>query len=162
MKLSSTKAPNICYKMMGRMVQKSLACTTLPRGPYETSFDTEDDLAKVPPYNGNDPPPAPGSLKVLLFPLLLNEVQNKGYKRGTAFPLSSAPVVQSYWAWNLDASRQKLTPHCLAGIFDSQLPSPKLSLKMPPKLPLPHKRGPFFSSFKIAPAVRVVARQLSG
>ena len=30
-----------------------------------------------------------------------------------------------------------------------------------PKLPLPHKRV-FFSSFKIAPAVRVVARQLSG
>ena len=47
-------------------------------------------------------------------------------------------------ARHLDASRQKLTPHCLAAIFDSQLPSPKLSLKMPPKLPLPHKRGHFF------------------
>ena len=47
-------------------------------------------------------------------------------------------------ARHLDASRQKLTPHCLAAIFDSQLPSPKLSLKMPPKLPLPHKRGLFF------------------
>ena len=44
---------------------------------------------------------------------------------------------------HLDASRQKLTPHCLAAIFDSQLPSPKLSLKMPPKLPLPHKREHF-------------------
>ena len=32
-------------------------------------------------------------------------------------------------------------PNCLAAIFDSQLPSPKQSLKMPPKLPLPHKRG---------------------
>ena len=32
---------------------------------------------------------------------------------------------------------------------------------MPPKLPLPHKRR-FFSSFKIVPAVRVIARQLSG
>ena len=30
------------------------------------------------PYNGNDPPPAPGSLKALLFPPLLNKVQNKG------------------------------------------------------------------------------------
>ena len=39
-------------------------------------------------------------------------------------------------ARHLDASRQKLTPHCLAAIFDSQLPSPKLSLRMPPKLPL--------------------------
>ena len=47
-------------------------------------------------------------------------------------------------ARHLDASRQKLTPHCLAAIFDSQLPSPKLSLQMPPKLPLPHNRGHFF------------------
>ena len=47
-------------------------------------------------------------------------------------------------ARHLDALRQKLTPHCLAAIFDSQLPSPKLSLKMPPKLPLPHNRGHFF------------------
>ena len=51
---------------------------------------------------------------------------------------------------NLDASWQKLTPRCLAAIIDSQLPSPKLSLKMPPKLPLPHKRG-LFSSFKNCP-----------
>ena len=42
------------------------------------------------------------------------------------------------------ASRQKLTPHCLAAIFDSQLPSSKLPFKIPPKLPLPHKRGLFF------------------
>ena len=34
--------------------------------------------AKVPPYNGNDPPPAPGSLKALLFPPLLIKVENKG------------------------------------------------------------------------------------
>ena len=39
---------------------------------------TEYARAKVPPYNGNDPPPAPGSLKAFLFPPLLNEVQNKG------------------------------------------------------------------------------------
>ena len=39
--------------------------------------------------------------------------------------------------------RGKLTLHCLAAIFDSQLPSPKLSLKMPLKLPLPHNRGHF-------------------
>ena len=41
-------------------------------------MDTESDRARVPPYNGNDPPPAPRSLKALLFPPLLNEVQNKG------------------------------------------------------------------------------------
>ena len=45
---------------------------TLPK------FSTEYDRANVPPYNGNDPPPAPGSLKRSLFPTLLNEVQNKG------------------------------------------------------------------------------------
>ena len=39
--------------------------------------DAEYDRANVPPYNGSDPPPAP-SLKALLFPPLLNEVQNKG------------------------------------------------------------------------------------
>ena len=47
-------------------------------------------------------------------------------------------------------------------LLDSQLPSAKLSLKMLSKLPLPHKRGPFFSSFKIAPAVRASAQQLGG
>ena len=59
----------------------------------------------------------------------------------------------------IDVSRQKLTPHCLATIFDAQLPSPKLSPKIPSKLSLAHKRGPF-SSFKITPAVRVTTRQL--
>ena len=35
-------------------------------------------------------------------------------------------------ARHLNASWQKLPPHCLAAAFDSQLPSPKLSLKCPP------------------------------
>ena len=51
-------------------------------------------------------------------------------------------------ARHLDVSRQKLTPHCLEIIFDSQLPSPKLSPKMLPKLPLAHKRGSLFPLFK--------------
>ena len=46
--------------------------------PADSRLDTEYDRANVPPYNGNDPPPAPGSLKRSLFPTLLNEVQNKG------------------------------------------------------------------------------------
>ena len=45
---------------------------------FSPELDTEYDWAKVPPYNGNDPPPAPGSLKALLFPPLLNKGQNKG------------------------------------------------------------------------------------
>ena len=46
----------------------------------------------------------------------------------------------------INVSRQKLTPHCLATIFDSQLPLPKVSPKMPPKLSLAQwrKRGHFF------------------
>ena len=47
-------------------------------------FDTEYDRAKVPPYNGNDPPPAPSSLKAFLFPPLSNKVQNKGMRWGTS------------------------------------------------------------------------------
>ena len=46
-------------------------------------------------------------------------------------------------ARHLDVSRQKLSPHCLVTIFDSQLPSPKLSPKVPPKMSLAHKRGLF-------------------
>ena len=46
-------------------------------------------------------------------------------------------------ARQIDVSRQKLSPHCLEAIFDSQFPSPKLSPKMPLKLSLPHKRGLF-------------------
>ena len=62
-------------------------------------------------------------------------------------------------ARQIDVSRQKLSPHCLEAIFDSQLPSPKLSPKMPPKLSLPTREG-LLSSFKINPAVRVIARQV--
>ena len=59
--------------------QKVLKCTTFPlhiRG--RAKVGTEYDRAKVQPYNGNDPPPAPGSLKALLFPPLVNNVENKG------------------------------------------------------------------------------------
>ena len=45
---------------------------------WEEELDTEYDRAKVPPNNGNDPPPAPGSLKAFLFPSLIDKVQNKG------------------------------------------------------------------------------------
>ena len=48
-------------------------------------IDIEYDRANVPPYNGNDPPPAPGSLKRSLFPTLFNEVHTKqGNARGTS------------------------------------------------------------------------------
>ena len=64
-------------------------------------------------------------------------------------------------ARHLDASRQKLPPHCLEAIFDSQFPSPKLSHKMPPKCLSPTLED-IFPPFRIAPVVRVIVRQLSG
>ena len=61
-----------------KRAQKRQSLKTQKARHFETHLDTEYDRAKVPPYNGNDPPPAPGNLKALLFPPLLNEVQNKG------------------------------------------------------------------------------------
>ena len=46
--------------------------------PKKRGKEDQGDQAKVPPHNGNDPPPAPSSLKALLFPPLLNNVENKG------------------------------------------------------------------------------------
>ena len=50
-----------------------LLVTFEPLSP-EPKIDTEYDQTKVPPHNGNDPHPP----KTLLFPPLLNKVQNKG------------------------------------------------------------------------------------
>ena len=63
-------------------------------------------------------------------------------------------------ARRIDVSRQKLSPHCLEAIFDSQLPSqPNCLLKCLPNCLSPTREG-FLSSFKINPAVRVIARQV--
>ena len=59
-------------------------------------------------------------------------------------------------------SRQKLSPHCLATVCDSQLPSPKLVFsKMPPKLPQPPGaiEDIWLKVSQTAPVVRVVTRQ---
>ena len=72
---------------------------------------------------------------------------------------SQTPFFQTSGLLNLDVSGQKLSPHCLQTIFDAQLPSPKLSPEMLPKLSLPLKRRLFFLS-QITPAARVIARQL--
>ena len=61
-------------------------------------FNTEYDQAKVPPYNGNDPPPAPGSLKALLLPPLLNNVENKGTQGVRArYGAELPPFVSIVW-----------------------------------------------------------------
>ena len=60
--------------------------------------DTEYDRAKVPPYNGNDPPHAPGSLKALLFPPLLNNVENKGAQGVQArYGADLSPFISIVW-----------------------------------------------------------------
>ena len=67
-----------------------------------------------------------------------------------------APVSRAHVWGAKRALRGILMPHgkihsrCLAAIFDSQLPSPKLSLIMPPNFLSPKRKG-LFSSFKIAP-----------
>ena len=64
-------------------------------------------------------------------------------------------------ARHLDASRQKLTPHCLAAILTLNYPRRNCILKYLPNCLSP-TREDIFSSFKIALVVRVTARQLSG
>ena len=69
-------------------------------------FDTEYDRGEGSTVQWKRSPNSTGSLKALLFPPLLNNVQTrvrKGCERGTtrnfpqSFPLSSTQVVQSYW-----------------------------------------------------------------
>ena len=61
-------------------------------------IDTEYDRAKVPPYNGSDPPPAPGRLKALLFPPLLNKVQSKGMRGVQArYGAELPPLISIVW-----------------------------------------------------------------
>ena len=70
--LSFWKAPGLGMLWTWEIIQKGKVSRS-------GKVDTEYDRAKVPPYNGNHPrPPSPGSLKALLFPPLLNNVQNKG------------------------------------------------------------------------------------
>ena len=74
------------------------------------------------------------------------------------------PDFQSYPkgpARHLDASRQKLTPHCLAAILTLNYPRPNCLLKCLPNCLSPTIEN-IFSCFKIAPVVRVIAGQLSG
>ena len=76
-----TNSPKICtnFPEIEFWTISDLWHTPPSPGLYgDTHIDTEYDWAKVPAHNGNDPPPAPGSLKALLFPPLLRKVQNKG------------------------------------------------------------------------------------
>ena len=56
----------------------------------------------------------------------LEEIPGK-FRKDPGIPLESTAGIPDPegLARHLDASRQKLTPHCLAAIFDSRLPSPK-------------------------------------
>ena len=89
------------------------------------SFDTEYDRAKVPPYNGSDSPPTPGSLKPLLFAPLVKKTQTRNargmseVRRGTCsihfhcpVPRSSSHIGHGIFALHLNFQRilpQQLT-----------------------------------------------------
>ena len=62
-------------------------------------------------------------------------------------------------ARQIDVSRQKLSPHCLEAILTRSYPRPNCLLKCLPNCLFPTREG-FLSSFKINPAVRVIARQV--
>ena len=84
--------------------------------------DTEYDRANVPPYNGNDPPPAPGCLKRSLFSNPIKRSTKQGNARGTSevrrgtssnhFHCPVPPVVQSYRSPNLGDFRVSETSPC--------------------------------------------------
>ena len=67
-------------------------------------FDTEYDRAKVPPYNGNDTPPAPGSPKTLLFPPLLNKV-SQSHSNNARVYLIPPPLGKSLSGGGIQFSR---------------------------------------------------------
>ena len=94
--------------------------------------DTEYDRAKVPPHNGNDPPPAPGSLKALLFATPIKQSTKQGNARGTSevrrgtssnhfhcpVPRSSSHIGPRYWSlcrntrgYLSDSGRWPFAPH---------------------------------------------------
>ena len=63
-------------------------------------------------------------------------------------------------ARQIDVSRQKLSPHCLEAIFDFAITLAQIvSLNASQNCLSPTREG-FLSSFKINPAVRVIARQV--
>ena len=81
--------PKVCNRMAFTKTPGSTKTTGSTKTAQTTKqLDTEYDRAKVPPYSGNDPPPAPRSLKgaSLSTPIKRSyETRGrKGYKRGAA------------------------------------------------------------------------------
>ena len=120
--------------LSGKRSQEKAKCYELffpLRDPWESGALPEGGPLPVPtppPYPPTPPNPPP------------RNARNKEEKLSPEGP-----------ARHLDTSQQKLTPHCLAAIFDSQLPSPKLSLKMPPKIASPPQERVFFLFQKLTP-----------
>ena len=96
--------------------------------------------------------------KLSLFQLRLPERQMYWSPREGFLLLNLLTIYPEGPAKPFDVSGQKLSPHCLETIFDSQLPSPELSPKMPNCLST--TREGFFSSYRTTPTARVIVRQL--
>ena len=108
------------------------------RGSFQTpQIDTEYDRANVPLYNGNDPPPAPGSLKRSLFPTLFNEVQNKGTQGVRARYGAELPpiisIVRCPGRPVISVPNQSLETYAL-DLLEGDL----LEVRLPPRLAMSH------------------------
>ena len=85
-------------------------------------------------------------LGVLLFSsmrqvkLSVNQQNPKAYQNGWFSKWHSQRALRDVTLPRGESSRPRLPPHCLAVTFNSRLPSPKVSLEMPPKLPLPTRK----------------------
>ena len=90
------------------------------------------------------PKARPGKVPKMCVGNCRSETGCRGKCRKSASGLPRGPCEAS---WCLAA---KIDSPLFAAFFDSQLPSPKLSLKMPPTLALHHKRG-LFVVFQIFP-----------
>ena len=66
----------LCWFFLGKKKRQNTGFTKFSSGPRK--FRHRIWPGEGPLHHGNDPPPAPGRLKTLLFPSLLNKVQNKG------------------------------------------------------------------------------------
>ena len=118
-------------------------CRCNPDSLIQVTFLTQTDLSWlknefVTFYDGNPLSANPFSKLLTIVPARPAEA------RGWIFLCPEGP------AQHLNASRQQLTPHCLAAILDSQLPSPKLSPKCLPNCLSP-TREVFFPLSKLPP-----------
>ena len=111
---------------LARIVQERLNCSVKRSGPFSEPPDSENWKVVV----------------LIPFPKISSEWIDARPSKNQTKRWPSRAGSRNWCTFREGPARhlgQKLSPHCLETLFDSQLPSPKLSPKMPPKLSLPHK-----------------------